>query len=102
MHLIHGLPGEAGGNDSSAVQGVCVVKKRGLLWGCSSPAWSSLFFAWDSSSVVVGSLCWDNWWDSQLLGRREGEGWVIRGLFFKGAVLFLMSGFEVKIVCMEI
>lgn len=30
------------------------------------------------------------------------EGWVIRGLFSKGAVLFLMSGFEVKIVCMEI
>lgn len=65
MHLIHGLPGEAGGNDSSAVQGVYVVKKRGLLCGCSSPAWSSLLFAWDSSSLVAGSL-WEGWWGSQL------------------------------------
>lgn len=97
MHLIHGLPGEAGGNYSSAVQGVYVVQKRGLLRGCSSAAWSSLFFAWGSSSLVAGSL-WDDCWGSQLLEGGLGDPRAV----FQGSSAFLMSGFEVKIVCMEI
>lgn len=37
MHLIHGLPGEEGGNDSS------VGNRGGLLQGCPPPALFSLF-----------------------------------------------------------
>lgn len=95
MHLIHGLPGEEGGNYSSVGNG-------SLLQGRPPPAWSSLFPV-PVFSLVPGSFCWGNWWHhSELLGKREGELWVIWGLFFKGAVLFLMSGFEVRIMCMEI
>lgn len=48
-------------------------KKQIFTPGLFVPSWSSLS-AQVSFFLVVGSLCWDNWWDAWL---SKEKGWVV-------------------------